>query len=71
MKKTILFGKECKVKMRERIRTMMNKKAFHIVVIIVIIAAILFFLGITILKYNVEGETNMPISLTKISVISS
>ena len=71
MKKTILFGKECKVKMRERIRTMMNKKAFHIVVIIVIIAAILFFLGITILKYNVEGETNMPITLTKISVISS
>lgn len=39
--------------------------------IIIIIAVILFILGIVILKYNVEGETNMPFELTKITIISS
>lgn len=54
------------IKMREII----NHKAFHLAIFIVIITVILFFLGITILKYNVEGETNMPFELTKISVVS-
>ena len=48
-----------------------NKKYFKIVFAIVIIAIILFILGIIILRYNVEGETNMPFILSKISVISS
>lgn len=39
--------------------------------IIVIIAIILFLFGIIILRYHVEGETNMPFQLSKISVISS
>lgn len=37
---------------------------------IVIMVSILFALGIIILKYHVEGETNMPFELAKISVIS-
>ena len=32
---------------------------------------ILFIAGMMILKYNVEGETNMPFRLSKISIISS
>ena len=56
--------------MKDKLRTLVSNKMFHLVVIIVIIVAILFFLGITILKYNVEGETNMPFVLSKISIIS-
>lgn len=49
----------------------LNKKIFHIVMIVVIICAILFVSGIFILKYQVEGESNMPFKLTKISLIES
>ena len=38
---------------------------------IIIIVSILFALGIVILKYHVEGETNMPFELSKIAVISN
>lgn len=50
---------------------MRNKKYFNRAMIIVIIAIILFVIGIVVLRYYVEGETNMPFSLSKISVISS
>lgn len=56
--------------MKDKIKALVSNKLFHLVVIIVIIVAILFFLGITILRYNVEGETNMPFVLSKISIIS-
>ncbi len=49
----------------------MKKKYFHIIMIIVILVIILFTLGIIMLKYNVEGETNMPFQLSKIAIISS
>lgn len=39
--------------------------------IMIIVAVIFFVLGIIVLRYHVEGETNMPFSLSKISVISS
>ena len=48
-----------------------NKKLFHICMIIVVITAILFGIGILILRYQVEGETNLPFEITKISIISS
>lgn len=48
-----------------------NKKIFHVVMIIVIIFAILCVGGIFILKYQVEGESNMPFKITKISLIES
>lgn len=57
--------------MKEKIKYIVGKKSFHICVIIVIVVAMLFFLGITILKYSVEGETNMPFNLNKIIVVSS
>lgn len=57
--------------MREKIKYLVNKKAFHISILIVLIAIILFTVGIIVLKYNVEGETNMPFVLSKIAVISS
>lgn len=57
--------------MIEKIKNIMEKKSFHICMLIIIISIILFVLGITILKYNVEGETNMPFELKKISIISS
>ena len=56
--------------MIEKIRNITNRKMFHLAMVIVIIAVILFFSGIIILRYNVEGETNMPFVLNKISVIS-
>lgn len=57
--------------MREKIRRLTSKKYFHIVMMIVIVVIILFALSIMVLKYNVEGETNMPFQLSKISIISS
>lgn len=52
-------------------RNIKNKKYFNIVMVITIITIILFALGMIILKYHVEGETNMPFELSKITVISS
>lgn len=57
--------------MIRRLREITHKKYFHIVVMLVILTIILFALGIIVLKYNVEGETNMPFQLSKISIISS
>lgn len=57
--------------MKEKIARLMNNKMFHIVIIVIIIAIILLFFVFVILKYNVEGETNMPFKLSKMAVISS
>jgi hypothetical protein len=57
--------------MKEKIRYIIGKRSFHIGMVIVIIAIILFILGMIVLKYNVEGETNMPFQLKKIILISS
>ena len=57
--------------MIEKFKYLTHKKLFHIVMMITIIAIIFFVVGILILRYNVEGETNMPFDLTKISIISS
>ena len=57
--------------MKEKLKYLMNKRAFHISMLIVIVAIILFVLGIIVLQYNIEGETNMPFILNKIAIISS
>ena len=57
--------------MKEKIKYIMSRKYFHICMTIVIIAIILFVSGIMILRYQVEGETNMPFEVTKITLISS
>lgn len=57
--------------MKEEIIKLIHTKLFHVCVITVIIVVLLFILGMIILKYNVEGETNMPFKLNKIAIISS
>ena len=49
----------------------LNKKIFHIIAIILIIFVILCVNGIMILRYQVEGESNMPFKISKISIVES
>ena len=48
-----------------------SKKIINICIISVIIVAIIFIALMFILNYDVNGETNMPFQVSKISVISS
>lgn len=57
--------------MIDKIKYITSKKSFHICMTIIIIAVILFASGIMILRYQVEGETNMPFEITKITLIST
>ncbi len=57
--------------MKETLKRIMSKKYFHLSIILIIIVTLLFILSVSVLKYNVEGETNMPFNLSKISIISS
>ena len=57
--------------MKDIIKKIINTKEFHICMVICIIVIILFVAGIISLKYSVEGESNLPFELSKISVISS
>lgn len=57
--------------MKETLKQLVNKRYFHLSIILIIIVTLLFILGLTVLRYNVEGETNMPFNLSKISIISS
>lgn len=49
----------------------LSKKIFHICMTIVIIIAIFFAVGMIILKYQVEGETNLPFNISKITIVSN
>lgn len=49
----------------------LNKKIFHVIMIAVIILAFLCVAGILVLRYQVEGELNMPFKITKISIVES
>ena len=48
-----------------------SKKLLHICLVIVIIVAIISGVGFLIIRYQVEGETNLPFDISKISIISS
>ena len=48
-----------------------NKKIFHVIIIVIIVFVILCIGGILVLRYQVEGESNMPFEVTKISIIES
>lgn len=48
-----------------------SKKIFHIITVIVIIFILLCIAGVFVLKYQVEGEANMPFDIKKISLIQS
>ena len=57
--------------MIDKFKQLTKTKSFHICMIVVIIFIILFMVGMLILRYNVEGETNMPFNLSKIAIIST
>lgn len=57
--------------MIDKIKKLTKTKSFHICMLIVIVTIILFVVGMLILRYNVEGETNMPFELSKIAIIST
>lgn len=57
--------------MKDNIKKIINTKQFHICMVIFIMFMIIFIVGVISLKYNVEGEVNLPFYLSKISVISS
>ena len=48
-----------------------NKKIIHIIIVVIIIFAILSVAGILILRYQVEGESNIPFEISKISIIET
>ena len=49
----------------------LSKKVIHICIIFVLIISILFTATMLILKYDENGETNMPFEVSKISIIST
>ena len=57
--------------MKEKIKQIANTKQFHIIMVLFIIFAILFVVGVISLKYNVEGEGNLPFYISKMSIISN
>lgn len=54
-----------------KISELKGKKIVHICVILGIIVLILIIAGIIMLRYQVEGETNLPFELTKMIVVST
>lgn len=48
-----------------------RKKLIHRIIIIAVIILIPVIISILIVKYQVEGEQNMPFELTKITVVSN
>ena len=49
----------------------LNEKIFHVIVIVGIVFALSCIAGILVLRYHVEGESNMPFKITKISLVES
>lgn len=54
-----------------KISELKNKKIVHICIILGIIAILLIIAGIIMLRYQVEGEKNLPFELSKIIVVST
>ena len=57
--------------MKEKVKQIIDTKQFHICMVALIVIAILFVVGVVSLKYNVEGEENLPFYVSKISIISN
>ena len=52
-------------------RETINKEKVKACVAILVIILVILIAGIIIMKYNVEGETNMPYKLSKITIVST
>ena len=48
-----------------------SKKVFHICMVISILVVMLFIFGMIALRYEVEGETNLPFNISKIIIVST
>ena len=48
-----------------------KQQFFHIGILLFIIIMVIFAVCLVSIKYDVEGETNMPYILSKIAIISS
>ena len=46
-----------------------NKKILHVIATIIMVVIVAFIIGMLFLRYEVEGETNMPFKISKISII--
>lgn len=57
--------------MKDKIKQIIDTKQFHICMVAFIMFSILFVAGVISLKYNVEGEGNIPFYISKISIISN
>lgn len=53
------------------IKEIINNNFFHIGILLFIILMVIFTVCLVSIKYDVEGETNMPYILSKIAIISS
>ena len=49
----------------------LNKKIFHVIMVVIIVFVILCVTGILVLRYQVEGESNMPFEISKIYIVES
>ena len=57
--------------MINNIKKIIDRKEFHIAIIGTIIVIIVFVAILIMLKYNEEGEKNLPFEISKISIVSS
>ncbi len=57
--------------MSNLVQKLKSSNFFHIIIIFSIIFILSFITFLIIVRYNVEGETNLPFNLSKISIISS
>lgn len=48
-----------------------KKRIIHLYIVIIILIIIFLIVGLIMLKYNVEGEKNLPFILKKISIVST
>ena len=57
--------------MIDKLKNITRTKSFHLCMIISMVVILLFVVGMLVLRYNVEGETNMPFNLSKMVIISA
>ena len=48
-----------------------KKRILHIYILVLIVIILFLTAGLFMIKYNVEGEKNLPFNLKKISIIST
>ena len=48
-----------------------SRKAIHIIIGICVVVAVAVFVAMTMMKYEIEGEKNMPFELSKIMIVST